>query len=88
MEEKDKNNGLEELLRQNLELGQETLKIVKYIKRYVIWQRIFGILKFLFIVVPIILAIIYLPPMLKDLQESYKTLGADLSQIYSLPSLK
>lgn len=58
---------LKDLLQENLELTKEVRAMVDHINRYVAWQRIFGILKVLIILVPIILGIIYLPPLFKDL---------------------
>lgn len=65
------NHELKELLRENLELTKEIRSMVNHINRYVAWQRIFGILKVLIILIPIILGVIYLPPLLK---EPYKQL--------------
>lgn len=62
---------LKELLRENLELTKEVRSMVSHINRYVAWQRIFGFLKVLIIIIPIVLGVIYLPPLLK---EPYKQL--------------
>ncbi len=68
--------GLKKLLEQNLETTSEVLKLVKKIHRYIVWQRIFGLIYFILIVVPIILALIYLPPLLKQFTASYGELLA------------
>ncbi|HMB65815.1 MAG TPA: hypothetical protein VKO42_02975, partial [Patescibacteria group bacterium] len=47
---------------------------IKYIKRYVIIQQIFGVIKIIIIVIPLILGIIYLPPLLKDAFQEYRDL--------------
>lgn len=57
---------LKSLLEENLELTKDVRAMVNHINRYVAWQRIFGVLKVLIILVPIILGVIYLPPILKD----------------------
>lgn len=72
MEQQDDN--IKKLLEKNLELTEEILKMTKSIKNFTTHQRIFGILKLLIIVVPIILGIIYLPPLLKGITEQYKEL--------------
>ena len=54
------------LLRRNLELSEEILKKTEYIKSYVKWQKIFGFVNFFIIIVPIIIGIIYLPPIIRD----------------------
>jgi hypothetical protein len=65
---------LKKLLEENLKLTQEIHTMTKKINKFVIWSRIFGFLKILIIVVPIILGIIYLPPLLKDVFGQYKDL--------------
>ncbi len=65
---------IKKLLEKNLELTEEIFKMTKSIKSFVIHQRIFGALKLLLIAVPIILGIIYLPPLLSGITEQYKDL--------------
>ena len=62
------------LLEQNLAYSREIYKSTKYIKNYVFWAQIAGVLKILIIVVPIILGIIYLPPLLRGVFDQYKDL--------------
>ncbi len=45
---------------------------IKKIKRYIFWQRTYSLITILFIVVPIILGFIYLPPMLQQLFGTYR----------------
>ena len=56
----------EEMLQKNLELTQEIFEMTKKIKRHITFQKIFSLIYFLIIIVPIILSIIYLPPLLKN----------------------
>ena len=65
---------VKKLLTENLKLNQEIYKMVKSIKSFLFWQRIFGIAKILIIVVPIIIGIIYLPPLLKQVMGQYQSL--------------
>ncbi len=65
---------LKKLLRDNLERSDEILKISQEIKRYIRWQNLWGILRLLLIAIPIILGFIYLPPLVKEVFQSYKTL--------------
>jgi len=60
------------LLKKNLELNQEILKSVLFIKRQIIWQQVLWYIKFLIIMIPIILGIIYLPPLINDLLKQYQ----------------
>ena len=77
MEEEIKN-----LLKENLKLNQEIYKMVKDIKSFVFWQRIWGVVKILIIVAPIIIGIIYLPPLFKQVLGQYQSLlGVDQSDL-------
>jgi len=69
-----KEEDLQKLLKKNFELNSEIFKMVKYIKKYIFWQKIWGVLKVLIILVPIILSIIYLPPFLNKVFSQYKGL--------------
>lgn len=71
LEEKSKNDDLRKLLEKNLEISEDMHKMIKKIGKYIFWQQVFNILKLLIIVVPIILGIIYLPPLLGDLISQY-----------------
>lgn len=55
-----------ELLRRNLEVSEDILKKTDYIKEYIKWQKIWGVVKILVVVVPIVLGVIYLPPMIRN----------------------
>ena len=65
---------IKKLLEKNLKLTGEIYKMAKSIKSFILWQRIFSALKILIIVVPIIIGIIYLPPLLKDLINQYQSI--------------
>ncbi len=62
------------LLQANLERSNEILEISKDIKSFIRWQNVWSILRFVLIVVPIVLGFIYLPPLIKDAIQSYKSL--------------
>lgn len=77
-----RDNEIKKLLKENLALNEEIYKMVKKINRFVIWQRVFGFLKLLIIVLPIVLGILYLPSILKDLLAQYQSIlgmGQDLN---------
>lgn len=65
---------IEKLIEQNLRLTEEIYKMTKKINHFILWSRIFGVIKILIIAVPVILGIIYLPPILKDAFDKYKNL--------------
>lgn len=62
---------LQALLRENLEMTKEIRAMVRHINVYVAWQRIFGWLKLLLILIPVILGIIYLPPIFSDAYHNF-----------------
>lgn len=62
------------LLKENLEISQEILRLSQKVQRYIFWQRIIGWFYIVLIVGPIILAIIYLPPLLKNTISQYQDL--------------
>ncbi|MFA5130848.1 MAG: hypothetical protein WC467_00290 [Patescibacteria group bacterium] len=63
-----------DLLRANLEKSDEVLKISRDIKKYMRLQNIWGTLRLLLIIGPIILGFIYLPPLIQEYLSSYKSL--------------
>ncbi len=80
----DNNPELLDLIKENLKISQEILDLTKYIKKYVFWQKIFSWLKFFLILVPLIFAIIYLPPFLENISYSFQEF-VDLFNIISNP---
>lgn len=68
------NNKIEELLEKNIEMTEEIHRMTKKIDRFVFWQKIFQTINILVIVVPIMLGIIYLPPLLKSVIGQYQEL--------------
>ena len=56
---------IKKLLEQNLELTKEIYAMTKKIKSYITFQKVMSVIYIMLIVAPIILSIIYLPPLLK-----------------------
>ncbi|PIR73604.1 MAG: hypothetical protein COU40_01750 [Candidatus Moranbacteria bacterium CG10_big_fil_rev_8_21_14_0_10_35_21] len=74
MEENTNKKTIEEMMTENLQLTQEIHKMTKSVKNYVIVQRILSVVYLLLIVVPLILSIIYLPPLLGNVIGQYQNL--------------
>jgi len=75
MNEQNKPSQAEEikkLLEQNLAYSKEIYRLTKKIKAYINFQKVMSIIYILLIVVPIILSIIYLPPLLKGVFDQYQ----------------
>ena len=65
------------LLRANLEMTKEIHAMVRHINSYVAWQRLFGWLKFLLLLIPLIIGVIYLPPLLREYYQQFVQLLAN-----------
>jgi len=65
---------IKKLLEKNLELNEEIYHMVRDLKNYIFWQRIWSVFKVLIIVVPLIIGFIYLPPLIKDMFTGYQSL--------------
>ena len=63
---------IKKLLEQNLAYSKEIYRLTKKIKSYITFQKVVSVIYVLLIVVPIILSIIYLPPLLKGVFDQYK----------------
>ncbi|MAF14276.1 MAG: hypothetical protein CMI53_05320 [Parcubacteria group bacterium] len=73
---------LRKLVEENLEVSKKLLETNDKLRHWIIFQRIWTVLKLLIIIVPLILGAIYLPPLLSQAIEPYKELlnlgqGAD-----------
>jgi len=62
------------LLAENLARSQEVYEVSRQLKRYLFWGQILATIRLVIIVIPIILAIIYLPPFLRDVFGQYQDL--------------
>jgi hypothetical protein len=64
--------------RQLLEENQQLLRLIlsntEKTRKYILWGRILSVIYVLIIITPIILAAIYLPPMLKSFVQPYQDL--------------
>lgn len=68
------NEQIEKLLKENLEYNKAIFELAKKTKRYMLMAQIMGILKILIIVVPLILALIYLPSLIKGYTSQFQDL--------------
>jgi len=78
---------LRDLLEKNLKLTNEIHDIAVYVKKYIFWQKIFGFLKIFIFVIPLVIGIIYLPPLLNQVLDQYKTILEMGSNVNNMPSL-
>jgi hypothetical protein len=78
------NSDLKKLIEKNIDLNQEILDSVVYIKKYIYLQKIISWVKIFVIVVPIILAALYLAPIFKDISVQFNGFDNFLKQVYSI----
>ena len=69
--QKENSGQMEKLLEENLRLTNEIYKMTKKINSFVVWSRIFGFLKALVFVAPIVLGIIYFKPLLSLMGQAF-----------------
>lgn len=65
---------LRELLEKNIKLSEDVLALSQKINSFVMWQKVFGVVKTLVIFIPLFLGALFLPPLLKDVLDSYQEL--------------
>lgn len=62
------------LLEENLAYSKAIYDSILKIRRYIFWNHVINFVKLIFIAVPIVLAIIYLPPLIQQFFDTYKEL--------------
>ncbi|OJI07622.1 hypothetical protein BK004_00855 [bacterium CG10_46_32] len=67
-------SNLEQLMQENLELTREIAEQTRKTKKYILFGQIFNVVKIVLILGPIIVAIIYLPSLLKQWVGAYSEL--------------
>ncbi|OIO48599.1 MAG: hypothetical protein AUJ34_02830 [Parcubacteria group bacterium CG1_02_41_12] len=65
---------MESIVKENLELTKQVLEYVKKTRRYILFGQILNVIKIVLIIGPIVLAIIYLPPILRQFLSTYSDL--------------
>ncbi|OGF24174.1 hypothetical protein A3H09_02530 [Candidatus Falkowbacteria bacterium RIFCSPLOWO2_12_FULL_45_13] len=79
---------IKKLLEKNLEYSKEIYRMTKKIRNYVNFQKVISLIYLLLIVVPLILGLIYLPPLLKGVFDQYKDIfGAGTGEGASVQDL-
>lgn len=88
-EKQNQEDNIKELIKKNLELTEEIYQMTKKIKRFISFQKLMSLFYFLIIVVPIVIGIIYLPPLINNFLNQYKgLLGGSAAPIDIIDLLK
>ncbi len=61
------------LAQKNLEMSEEILTKVSYVRRYIFWKKVMGVILWIFIIVSTAASFFYLPTLVKDLQGRIQT---------------
>ena len=72
---------IKQLLLQNLKRTQAVEETVKKIKRYIVWQQIFNVVKVVVIVVPLVIGILYAVPLFKQAFSAYQGVISSVNSI-------
>ena len=70
---------IKKILTENLRLTREIHKLVLSVRRYLLWQRVMSIVYLIILIAPIVLALIYLPPLLKPYLDQYSQLMNEIT---------
>jgi len=86
---------LKQLLRKNLEYSRETFEVSKKLQRYMITMQVFSVIKTVVVVIPIVLALVYAVPFLResfsvyrDVLSNFQQLGSTTPEQFLLEALK
>jgi hypothetical protein len=60
------------LLRENLRLSKRIQATVEKTERHIFWMKVMNVVKVVLIAIPIVLALIYLPPAIQRLTGTYQ----------------
>lgn len=71
---------LQKQINKNLEYTKEIHGMVKKIRRYVIFQQVFSVIKIVLIVIPLIIGIIFALPFFKEALNTYQGVMGSLSK--------
>jgi hypothetical protein len=82
------NDQLVNLLKENLEYSRQILASAKKTERYMLWHQICHWAKFIIIAIPIILALIYLPPLINRAIEQYSSLSEKFDNVGGTGQIK
>lgn len=56
------------LTQKSLELSKELLTKVSYVRRYIFWKKVMGVILWIFIILSTLISLLYLPTWIKDIQ--------------------
>lgn len=85
---------LKSLVTENVKLTRDLASSIKKIRRYMFWLQLTSWLKFLVLAIPLVLAALYLPPIISNLQKTYSQLlgggnkGVNVNDLLKSPEVQ
>ncbi|MDD5110808.1 MAG: hypothetical protein PHI63_06395 [Patescibacteria group bacterium] len=67
----ERNVELRQLLEDNLNYTKACYALLERWRRWLFWSRVWGLVKFILIVVPLVLGVVYLPPLVQQWVQQY-----------------
>ena len=75
---------VKKLLEENLAYSKEIYQLARKTKSYILWGRIMSLVSLLFVIVPIVLGVIYLPSILNNILSNVLPAGLNPASVESL----
>lgn len=70
----DTSSDIKELLEENIKLSKEILHSSEKTRKYMRWMQVASFLRLLIFIIPLVLAILYIPPFLINLSKTFSNL--------------
>ncbi|MBU0649031.1 hypothetical protein KJ969_02940 [Patescibacteria group bacterium] len=79
---------IERLLEENLEYSKKIYEATSKMRRYINFIRVTNAIKLLLIIIPLVFALIYVPPLLQKLIGAYQDILGDMSPFKILDQIQ
>ncbi|MDD3284290.1 MAG: hypothetical protein PHZ07_01720 [Patescibacteria group bacterium] len=86
--ENEKIQQLERLLKENIELNNKILESCLKTEKYMFSIKAFGIIKFVVIIIPIVIGLLFLVPYVGDFVQMYKDFFSGTGAVDSIKNMK
>jgi len=83
MNSDDNMKKIENLLKQNLRLSHDIYESVEKTRKYILWLKIFNIIKIVLVLLPLVIALIFLPKLISTYLGEYTSILDQLNSVKS-----
>lgn len=70
----DTSSDIKELLEENIKLSKDILRSTEKTRKYMRWMQVASFLRLIIFIIPLVLAILYIPPFLLKLSKTFGNL--------------